>query len=238
MMEKEELEIKEEEPEATVVDEKEETSSWETLTEDDERYIEEMEKEEAASEGREIERPEINEEVANMAAEQEARDMGPELGMKFHSFWVSFGLPLVLMWAGLDAFMAIFALIQGNGGAIANILIRGAVIFFGLPAIKGLKKFTRISFIKHNTLCFYSCAVKVVNLVMVALNLAAAPDYVASLFAERSEEFIAQGLTEAMMLDNLHLQFAVNALINVVTLVFWILVHQYYKKRRKYFTYK
>ena len=234
-MEREELDKRDDGIMDPVEGEKE-VSSWETLTEDDERYIEEMERKESEEES--IERPRIDVEVANMAAEQEKKDMGPELGMKFHSFWVSFGLPLVLMWAGLDAFMAIFALIQGNVGAIANILIRGAVVFFGIPAFKGLKKFTRISFLKHTTLCFYSCAVKVVNLVMVVLNVAAAPDYVASLFAERSEEFIAQGITEAMLLDQLHMQFALNALLNVVTLVFWILIYVYYRKRKKYFTYK
>ena len=237
-MEKEELEMDKETP-AAALGEVEETSSWETLTEDDERYIEEHEeKETAIQDDKEIERPVINEEIANRVAAEEAKDMGPELGMKFHAFWVSFGLPLTLMWAGLDAFMAVIALFQGNGGAIANVLIRGAVLFFGIPAIKGLKKFTRVSYIKHSTLCFYSFAVKVVNLVMVVLNVTAAPEYVANVYAERSEEFIAQGITEAMLLQDLNMQFVVTAAINVVTFVFWILLYRYYKKRRKYFTYK
>lgn len=237
-MEKEELEIEKEEP-AVTNEEIEETSSWETLTEDDERYIEEHEEKEIAlQDEKDVERPVINEEIANRVAEEEAKDMGPDLGMKFHAFWVSFGLPLTLMWAGLDAFMAVIALFQGNGGAIANVLIRGAVLFFGIPAIKGLRKFTRVSYIKHSTLCFYSFAVKVVNLVMVALNLYAAPAYVADVYAERSAEFASQGITEAMLLQDINMQFSISAIINIVTFVFWILLYRYYKKRRKYFTYK
>ena len=233
-MEKEELESREEEP-AVSVEDTEETSSWETITEDDERYIEEMEARDLVAAESE---PAIETENAESQAEEEKRDLGPELGMKFHAFWVSFGLPLTLMWAGLDAFMAVIALFQGNGGAIANVLIRGAVVFFGIPAIKGLRKFTRISFIKHSTLCFYSIAVKVVNLVMVILNVAAAPQYVANIWAENGAEFASQGITEAMLLGDLNLQFIVTAGINIVTLVFWFLLYRYYKKRRKYFTYK
>ena len=236
-----------------VVPEEVETSNWETLTEEDEKYIEKIEmleedaeiaedaevSEDAESTGMtEVERPVINEEIANRVAEEEQKDKGKEYGMRFHMFWVQFGLPLAVMWAGLDALMAAFALFQGNGGALANVLIRGAVLFFGIPALKGLRKFTRVSYIKHTTLCFYSLAVKVVNLVMVALNFMAAPQYASDFYAEQAEKFIADGVTEAMLLGDLQMQLTLQVVINVVTFVFWLLIYRYYKHRRKYFTYK